>query len=70
MPEADARTDKNFFLDIPVPDQGFFLKGSASYDWGMKNRLSRIFRPDIGPHRHVGHRPRLLPRPDDRPGAR
>jgi len=48
MPEADARTDKNFFLDIPVPDQGFFLKGSASYDWGMKNRLSRIFRPDSG----------------------
>jgi len=48
MPEADARTDKNFFLDIPVPNQGFFLKGSASYDWGMKNRLSRIFRPDSG----------------------
>ena len=48
MPEADARSDKNFFEDIPAPDQGFFLKGSASYDWGMKNRLSRIFRPDTG----------------------
>ncbi|MGA3214842.1 MAG: 3-hydroxy-5-phosphonooxypentane-2,4-dione thiolase [Acidimicrobiales bacterium] len=46
MPETDARTDKNFFEHIPAPDQGFFLKGSASYDWGMKNRLSRIFRPD------------------------
>jgi putative autoinducer-2 (AI-2) aldolase len=48
MPEADARSDKNFFEHIPAPDQGFFLKGSAGYDWGMKNRLSRIFRPDTG----------------------
>ena len=48
MPETDTRTDKKFFEDVPPPDQGFFLKGSASYDWGMKNRLSRIFRPDSG----------------------
>ena len=48
MPETDTRSDKNFFEKVPPPDQGFFLKGSASYDWGMKNRLSRIFRPDTG----------------------
>jgi putative autoinducer-2 (AI-2) aldolase len=48
MPEADARDDKSFFEDTPGPDQGFFLKGSGAYDWGMKNRLSRIFRPDTG----------------------
>jgi 3-hydroxy-5-phosphonooxypentane-2,4-dione thiolase len=48
MPEADAREDKNFYADIPAPDQGFFLKGSAAYDWGMKNRLARIFRPETG----------------------
>ena len=48
MPEADARSDKNFYENIPAPNQGFFLKGSAGYDWGMKNRLSRIFRPDTG----------------------
>ena len=48
MPEADARDDKNFFEDIPAPDQGFFLKGSSAYDWGMKNRLARIFRPESG----------------------
>jgi len=48
MPEADSQTNKNFFENVPVPDQGFFLKGSAGYDWGMKNRLSRIFRPDTG----------------------
>ena len=48
MPEADTRDDKNFHEDIPAPDQGFFLKGSGAYDWGMKNRLARIFRPDTG----------------------
>ena len=26
----------------------FFLKGSNSYDWGMKNRLGRIFNPQSG----------------------
>jgi len=48
MPEADSRDDKSFYEDIPAPDQGFFLKGSGAYDWGMKNRLARIFRPDSG----------------------
>ncbi|HEY5058887.1 MAG TPA: 3-hydroxy-5-phosphonooxypentane-2,4-dione thiolase [Gaiellaceae bacterium] len=46
MPEEDTRDDKSFYEDIPAPDQGFFLKGSGAYDWGMKNRLARIFRPD------------------------
>ena len=48
MPEADTRDDKSFSEDIPSPEQGFFLKGSGAYDWGMKNRLARIFRPDSG----------------------
>jgi putative autoinducer-2 (AI-2) aldolase len=48
MPEADTRDDKNFHPDIAALDQGFFLKGSGSYDWGMKNRLARIFRPGTG----------------------
>jgi putative autoinducer-2 (AI-2) aldolase len=46
MPEADHRDDKQFHADIPAPEQGFFLKGAGAYDWGMKNRLARIFRPD------------------------
>ena len=33
---------------MPPPEQGFFLKGSGAYDWGMKNRLARIFRPESG----------------------
>jgi putative autoinducer-2 (AI-2) aldolase len=48
MPEIDTAGDKNFREDVPPPDQGFFLKGSSSYDWGMKNRLARIFRPESG----------------------
>jgi putative autoinducer-2 (AI-2) aldolase len=48
VPEADARDDKQFHAEIPALDHGFFLKGSGSYDWGMKNRLARIFRPESG----------------------
>jgi putative autoinducer-2 (AI-2) aldolase len=48
MPEADTREDKDFHEGIPAPVQGFFLKGSGAYDWGMKNRLARIFRPESG----------------------
>jgi 3-hydroxy-5-phosphonooxypentane-2,4-dione thiolase len=48
MPEAETREDKNFHADIPAPDQSFLLKGSGAYDWGMKNRLARIFRPEAG----------------------
>lgn len=48
MPEADSTPTKNYFEDVPVESQGFFLKGAASLDWGMKNRLSRIFRPSSG----------------------
>jgi putative autoinducer-2 (AI-2) aldolase len=48
MPEADSRENKDFHADIPAPEQGVFLKGSGAYDWGMKNRLARIFRPESG----------------------
>jgi 3-hydroxy-5-phosphonooxypentane-2,4-dione thiolase len=48
MPEADSRDDKDFHAEIPSPGQGYSLKGSGAYDWGMKNRLGRIFRPDGG----------------------
>jgi putative autoinducer-2 (AI-2) aldolase len=47
MPEAD-KEGKDYYLDIPVTCEGFFLKGSNSLDWGMKNRLSRIFNPETG----------------------
>jgi putative autoinducer-2 (AI-2) aldolase len=50
MPETDsaAKAGKQFFADIPQTSEAFFLKGSNSYDWGMKNRLARIFNPASG----------------------
>lgn len=44
MPESDhTKAEKNFYPDVPQKSEAFFLKGSNSYDWGMKNRLARIF---------------------------
>ena len=39
---------KNYFLDVPARHDGFYLKGSHQLDWGMRNRLARIFRPASG----------------------
>jgi putative autoinducer-2 (AI-2) aldolase len=48
MPEVDAKETKEYYLDIPQKNEAFFLKGSGALDWGMQNRLSRIFRPETG----------------------
>lgn len=48
MPEADAREDKQFHADVPQKSDGFFLKGSNALDWGLKNRLAKIFDPTSG----------------------
>jgi putative autoinducer-2 (AI-2) aldolase len=48
VPEADAREEKQFRADVPQKTEGFFLKGSNALDWGMKNRLSKIFDPSSG----------------------
>lgn len=47
MPEAD-KEGKDYCLEVPPDSSGFFLKGSNSLDWGMKNRLASIFNPDSG----------------------
>jgi putative autoinducer-2 (AI-2) aldolase len=39
---------KNFFTDIPQKSSVSYLKGSNSLDWGMRNRLARIFCPEDG----------------------
>ncbi len=44
----DTKDTKQFYTDIPQKTEGFFLKGSNALDWGMKNRLARIFNPDSG----------------------
>jgi len=49
MPDKDAeKEEKKFYEEIPMQTPGFFLKGAGSLDWGMKNRLARIFNPDTG----------------------
>ncbi len=49
MPEVDeSQKEKKFYVDIPAKCEAFFLKGCNSLDWGMKNRLSRIFDPKSG----------------------
>jgi len=49
MPEVDeSEKEKQFYTDIPAKSKPFFLKGCNSLDWGMKNRLSRIFNPRSG----------------------
>ncbi len=49
MADMDGvREAKKFYVDVPQRMDGFFLKGSGSLDWGMKNRLSRIFNPETG----------------------
>lgn len=34
---------KNYYLDIPHRNPAFELKGCGSLEWGMKNRLARVF---------------------------
>jgi len=48
MPEADRSEPKRFRPDVPPARQPFFVKGAGAYDWGMQNRLARIFRPASG----------------------
>lgn len=49
MPEADESGEaKNFYAAVPQQAEKFYLKGSQSLDWGMKNRLARIFNPLSG----------------------
>ena len=47
MPEVDKEGER-YFADRPQAAAGFFLKGSHQLDWGMKNRLARVFSPVSG----------------------
>ncbi|MBF0284901.1 MAG: 3-hydroxy-5-phosphonooxypentane-2,4-dione thiolase [Magnetococcales bacterium] len=41
-------TSRDYHLEIPFRNQPFGLKGCNALDWGMQNRLSRIFSPQTG----------------------
>lgn len=40
--------DKDYGIGIPVKKESFFLKGLDNFDWGIKDRMSRIFNPKTG----------------------
>ncbi|TKG91543.1 3-hydroxy-5-phosphonooxypentane-2,4-dione thiolase [Puteibacter caeruleilacunae] len=44
----DLRDGVNFGLGQKVENQSFYLKGCDHLDWGIKDRLSRIFRKESG----------------------
>ncbi len=49
MPDVDdLKESDNYCLDMPQKNRAFYLKGSGALDWGMQNRLSRVFRPETG----------------------
>jgi putative autoinducer-2 (AI-2) aldolase len=49
MAEQDNNKDANDYgIGIPVKQHPFFLKGLEHADWGIKDRLSRIFSPQSG----------------------
>jgi putative autoinducer-2 (AI-2) aldolase len=49
MADVDnLKETRDFYLDVPAKQEAFFLKGAAALDWGMQNRLARIFRPKSG----------------------
>lgn len=49
MAEKDNNKDAaDYGIGIPVKQHPFFLKGLEHADWGIKDRLSRIFNPQSG----------------------
>ncbi|HZT71089.1 MAG TPA: 3-hydroxy-5-phosphonooxypentane-2,4-dione thiolase [Terriglobia bacterium] len=49
MPDTEGKGEaKNFYPEIPPKREAFYVKGAGALDWGMQNRLSRIFNPASG----------------------
>ncbi|WP_026565780.1 3-hydroxy-5-phosphonooxypentane-2,4-dione thiolase [Bacillus sp. UNC41MFS5] len=50
MADRDGNKNaKDYSESIPFANNGnYHVKGANNYDWGMKDRLSRIFNPDTG----------------------
>ncbi|MCX8156640.1 MAG: 3-hydroxy-5-phosphonooxypentane-2,4-dione thiolase [Verrucomicrobiae bacterium] len=46
--QENTLSAKDYGIGIPVPRHPFFLKGLDHVDWGMKDRLARIFNPKSG----------------------
>lgn len=48
MADTDGLLDARDFGGSERPATGFHVKGAHAQDWGLQNRLARIFRPDNG----------------------
>jgi putative autoinducer-2 (AI-2) aldolase len=48
MADADTASARDYRVDVPMQSEPFFLKGSNNFDWGMKNRLAKIFNARSG----------------------
>ncbi|MBO5257697.1 MAG: 3-hydroxy-5-phosphonooxypentane-2,4-dione thiolase LsrF, partial [Clostridia bacterium] len=48
---ADAQGNKiakNFYVDVKPETKGFYLKGLTGYDWGVQDRMTRMFDKKSG----------------------
>ena len=49
MADTDGnREAEDYGIGVPAKNQAFFLKGLDHVDWGIKDRLARIFNPRSG----------------------
>lgn len=39
---------KEYYLNLPAAHESFYVKGASHCDWGMKNRMARLFSPKSG----------------------
>ena len=44
----DIKEGKDFCVDVPVETKAFPVRGSNALDWGMQDRLARIFQKKSG----------------------
>ena len=44
----DVKEGKDFGVGVPQENKPFYVKGAGALDWGMQNRLARIFNPGSG----------------------
>lgn len=44
----DIREGKDYGIGTPQVNKAFYVKGAGALDWGMQNRLARIFNPASG----------------------
>jgi putative autoinducer-2 (AI-2) aldolase len=49
MADTDnIKETRDYRAEVPMRNTPFFLRGSGALDWGMQNRLARVFEPSSG----------------------